>query len=221
MKSQDIGVLLQLVVSLKNREANDHYWLSSRALATMPNDWRDWIKDDEDNLSHQGVPSSSLNDQWRARYSVRSLALETGISKSQVSLSLNRCMEIGLIRKDRKTGLPRTNTQALYNFIVHGLRYVYPTRPSEITRGIATAFAAPVLDNRLFSAGEWPLVWPDARGNTKGQAIEPLFNSAPHAVRRDPDMYAMLALLDAIRIGQPRESQLAAKLLAGHLGITP
>ena len=45
----------------------------------------------------------------------------------------------------------------------------------EITRGIATAFAAPVLKDKLMSASELVLIWPDAKGSIKGQAVEPLF----------------------------------------------
>ena len=155
-----------------------------------------------------------------AHYSVRALAEETGISKSQVSLALQRCLEVGLARKDRKIGVPRANTKALFDFIVHGLRYVFPARPGEITRGIATAFAAPVLEGWLYSSGELVMVWPDATGDTKGQAVEPLFSSAPYAAHRDRELYAMLALVDAIRLGQPRESKLAAKLLADYLGVS-
>ena len=55
------------------------------------------------------------------------------------------------------------------------------------------------------TAGEFVPVWPDARGNTKGQAVEPLFKSVPEAVRKDPQLYALLALTDAIRFGQARE----------------
>jgi hypothetical protein len=69
------------------------------------------------------------------------------------------------------------------------------------------------------SAGEFSLVWPDARGNTKGQAIQPLFKSATFAVRQDPKMYALLALVDAIRVGHPREANLATEILSKELGV--
>ncbi len=164
-------------------------------------------------------PDLSLGSQQSllARYTVRVLEQETGISKTQISLALTRCIEIGLARRDRKLNIPRVNTRALADFIVYGLKYVFPARPAELTRGIATSFGAPVLRGKLLSAGEHPLVWPDARGNTTGQAVEPLFKTAPYAARKDPEMYALLALVDAIRLGQPRESQLAADLLRKHL----
>ncbi|MCH4562334.1 hypothetical protein MKP05_04200 [Halomonas sp. EGI 63088] len=216
MKSQDIGLLLKLV-ALRSREGpgpDSHAGKGSKAL---PDDWRDWALDDVDIDLHQDSLPGLEDDLLLARYSVRALAEATGISKSQVSLALQRCLEVGLVRKDRKTGVPRANARALFNFIVHGVRYVFPAKPGEITRGIATTFAAPVLEGQLYSSGELPMVWPDARGNSKGQAIEPLFKSVPYAVRRDPELYAMLALVDAIRLGHPRESKVAAERLAEYL----
>ena len=67
------------------------------------------------------------------------------------------------------------------------------------------------------SAGELNPVWPDAEGNTKGKAVEPLYKSVTYAIRRDPQLYILLALVDAVRIGQPRERGLATKLLNQYL----
>lgn len=216
MKGQDIGLLLKLV-ALRSREGHGSDKHAGKGSKALPDDWRDWALDDVDSNLHQGSWPGLDDDQLLARYSVRALAEETGISKSQVSLALQRCLEVGLIRKDRRTGLPRANTRALFNFIVHGVRYVFPAKPGEITRGIATTFAAPVLEGQLYSSGELLMVWPDARGNSKGQAIEPLFKSVPYAVRRDRELYAMLALVDAIRLGHPRESKVATERLTKYL----
>jgi len=216
MKSQDIGLLLKLV-ALRSREGHAPDSQAGKGSKALPDDWRDWALDDVDNGLHQENLPGLDDDQLLARYSVRALAEETGISKSQVSLALQRCLEVGLVRKDRRTGVPRANARALFNFIVHGVRYVFPAKPGETTRGIATTFAAPVLEGQLYSSGELLMVWPDARGNSKGQAIEPLLKSATYAVRRDRDLYAMLALVDAIRLGHPRESKLATERLAEYL----
>lgn len=155
-----------------------------------------------------------------AAYTVRNLEVETGIGKSQVSNSLRRCFAVGLAKKDRKSGVPRVNSKNLYEFIVYGAKYVFPAKPGQLVRGIGTAFAAPVLEDRLFSAGELLPVWPDARGNNKGLEISPLFKTVGHAVRRDPELYALLALVDAIRIGSPREANLAKDLLKKHMEVT-
>lgn len=184
IKSQDLGLLLKLV-SLQKQEPQE--FLISEA--------------------------SSGEYALAAVYTVRSLESETGIGKSQVSNSLRRCFDVGLAKKDRKSGVPRVNARRLYEFIVYGAKYVFPAKPGQLVRGIGTAFAAPVLEHRLFSAGELLPVWPDARGNIKGLEVSPLFKTVGHAVRRDPELYALLALVDAIRIGGSREANLAKDLL--------
>lgn len=211
MKGQDIGVLLKLVCLQRHESLG-------KAVATWPHDWKDWQTLEESPL---GSTAEELDPDVGiisfSHYTARSLEMQTGISKTQINRSLKHCMDIGLARNDRKLNVPRANTKALMEFIVYGLKYVFPARAGELTRGIATSFAAPVLANQLLSAGEHLLVWSYARGNTMGMKVEPLFKTAPDAARRDPEMYALLALVDAIRLGQPRESNLAAKNLQERL----
>ena len=54
-------------------------------------------------------------------------------------------------------------------------------------------------------------VWPDAVGDKKGVALEPLHPSVPKSLRENPDpvFYDILVLIDAIRTGRPRERNLA------------
>lgn len=215
MKGQDIGLLLKLISLQKQEQAQ----LQGGAGPAWASDWADW--DDNNELNHQPWgQDTKLHERQNylvARYTARALEQETGISKSQINLALHRCYDVGLAKQDRRSGVPRTNMAALFDFIVYGLKYVFPVKPGALTRGIATAFAAPVLKGRLRTAGEFVMVWPDARGNTKGQSLEPLFKSATFAIRRDPEMYALLALVDAIRVGQPREAKLAGEILGKRL----
>jgi hypothetical protein len=211
MKGQDIGILLKLVC-LQRHESH------GRAVSAWPHDWKDWQESEDDLLSSTPfnvVPESATTHLYS--YTTRALELQTGISKTQINLSLKHCIDIGLARPDRKIGVPRANTKALLEFIVYGLKYVFPARPGELTRGIATGFAAPVLDKSLIGSGEHVPVWPYARGKTMGTKIEPLFKSAADAARKDPEMYALLALVDTIRLGQPRERNLAIALLQERL----
>ncbi|PPC75476.1 hypothetical protein C4K68_20400 [Pokkaliibacter plantistimulans] len=213
MKSQDILLLLKLYSLLQQEEKLAKEW---------PDEWQDWsIEDDFKQpiaiLEHGR--KLDIHKYNESRYTARGLETETGVSKSQVSLSLNRCIDTGLMRLDRKSQLPRVNTKALYEFIVYGIRYVFPAKPAGITRGIATAFAAPALNTKLMSAGELVPVWPYPLGKTQGQAITPLHPSVPHAVQQDPLLYSLLALVDAIRIGQPREANLAAETLQKQLKV--
>ncbi len=222
MKSQYILLLFKLI-SIHGTKKPRH---ESDVIAKT-RIWRDWDNQESGPESNvmletdvwQGKDEELLKsehaeqDYFKRLFSVRSLAEETGISKSQISLSLNRCYEIGLAKIDRKSLLPKANTQALMEFIRYGIRYVFPVKAGEITRGIATSFAAPVLQGQLMTSGDLPPVWPDASGNTKGVAIEPLHRGVGIAIKHDPELYAMLALTDAIRMGQPRERKLATEKL--------
>ncbi len=197
MKSQDILLMLKLI----SIHGSSHNRLSSEIIVSN-NQWQDW---DEEELSQNYLEDPFLESQ----FSVRALAHETGISKSQVSLSLNRCYAVGLAKTDRKTLLPKPNSQALSEFIFYGLRYVFPAKLGEVTRGIATSIGAPVLQGKLMSSGELTPVWPNPKWNTKGMAVEPLHKNVDKAIINDPNLYAMLALTDAIRLGHPRERNMA------------
>src|SRR5690606_8269894 len=118
---------------------------------------------------------------YAADYSVRHLEALTGISKSELSAALNRSIRVGLAARDRQSVTPKVNRKALLGFLLHGIKYVFPAKPAELVRGIPTAFAAPVMEGKVMSAGDVINVWPDATGNAKGQAIAPLFKSAPAA----------------------------------------
>jgi hypothetical protein len=152
-------------------------------------------------------------------YSVRQLEAATGISKSELSAAMNRCFHAGLAVRDRQTGLPKVNRKALLGFLLQGIKYVFPVKPAEMVRGMPTAFAAPVMQGALMSAGETINVWPDATATHKGQAIAPLFKSVPLAARTDAKLYELLAVVDAIRIGSAREAQLAAQWLEKEFAV--
>ncbi len=211
MKSQDILLLLKLV-SLERQQMVPVPM--SPGARGIPDDWQGWM--DVSLVEPEG--RAIAGDE---AYSVRALEESTGISKSEVSGALRRCIQVGLAKAERGTGYPRANTRALLGFILHGIKYVFPAQPGALVRGIPTAHAAPVLAGRLLSAGEQASVWEDAQGSVLGQRIEPLYKSVSRAVRCDAQLYAMLALVDAIRLGQERESALAGKLLEQYLRVAP
>lgn len=208
MKSQDILLMLKLVSLERQQNAPVS---GDRAALGIPDDWRGWASNPRDESSAE--PAMKPDDL----YSVRALEESTGISKSEVSGALRRCIDVGLVKAERGSGNPRANTRVLHEFITHGLKLVFPAHPGPLVRGIPTAHAAPVLAGRLMSGGEHVHVWEDASGSVQGQRVAPLYRTVPRAVRRDPQLYAMLALVDAIRLGQERESALAGKLLEQYL----
>ena len=59
-------------------------------------------------------------------------------------------------------------------------------------------------------------IWPYRR-EVRGATLEPLHKAAPKAVRKDPALHELLALIDALRDGRVREKQLAEKELSVRL----
>ncbi|MDO8367577.1 MAG: hypothetical protein Q7T20_12320 [Saprospiraceae bacterium] len=138
---------------------------------------------------------------------MKDLAIELGISASEVSESINRSVFAGLLAQDKT----RLMQAALLEFLEHGLRYVYPQQPGALVRGLPTAHTAQPLSDLIHSDEAY--VWPYGEGKVRGQAIEPLHPNAPEACLKDPDFYALVALCDALRVGRTREKQLAVQEL--------
>ncbi len=193
MKGQDIIVLLKL----------ESLWRNNADKKSAPADKL---------ITNKAAQDSHL-------FSLRKLGEELGISKTEMSRSNHRNLESGLAKKDRESGLLKVNRKALLEFLVHGVKYVFPVKPAEVVRGLPTAYAAPVLAGKVMSAGELIPVWPDASSQQMGQAIQPLYDSAVSVAKTDAFIYDALALVDAIRIGAPREAELAKKLLKQHLQV--
>lgn len=172
------------------------------------------LQEQEDEEGPEVLPGRFRGDE---PYSVRSLEALLGISKTEINASIKRSISTGLAIKDRETGRPKPNRRNLYSFIVHGLRFVFPAKTGAMTRGIPTAFAAPMLKGQLVSAGEYICVWPSAEGRDMGQSVQPLFKSVPEAVQKDERLYEYLALVDAVRLGNQREAGLAGEKLSKRL----
>ncbi len=131
---------------------------------------------------------------------------------------------IGRLRASRLLHGPnlkdRPNISALEEFLVHGLKYAFPAEHGEVTRGIPTSYAAEPLRSEISMSGDLPPVWPWPEGDTKGVGFEPLYKSVPKAALRDPKLYQLLALVDAIRDGRARERKIAERELVHQLRAT-
>ncbi|MFM8433601.1 MAG: hypothetical protein ACKOA1_12455, partial [Bacteroidota bacterium] len=60
-------------------------------------------------------------------------------------------------------------------------------------------------------------VWSWAEGNLRGQSIQPLHPSVPAACMKDKELYELLSLTDALRIGKKREREIAFEELEKKL----
>lgn len=157
--------------------------------------------------SHDIVVLLKIATLGEVKWYVKDIAYELGISQSEVSESLNRSKISSLLSTDKKH-LMQNN---LLDFLVHGLRYVFPVEPGAIQRGMLTAHSAPPLNNYISS--EEAYVWPWGDGQARGQVVEPLHPGVPGACAKDKLLYELLALTDAIRIGRAREKQQAIEEL--------
>lgn len=135
------------------------------------------------------------------------LAESLSISQSEVSASLNRSKYSGLIDSSKRL----VNKLSLLDFIEYGVKYVFPQHPGQLVRGIPTAHSAEPLSSEIQSDEKF--VWPYYKGNTRGQAIIPLYSSVPEAIQRDKTLYELLALVDAVRVGKVREQKIAMEFL--------
>jgi hypothetical protein len=108
-------------------------------------------------------------------------------------------------------GAFRVFDDRLLNFLEHGVPYAFPAAPGKLARGVPTAHAAPPLSDHI--AAENAIVWPYAKGGARGESLVPLAPTAPEVAQRDAALYGVLALVDALRIGRPREQKLALRLL--------
>lgn len=156
----------------------------------------------EDQLKRGHLDASLSSDP----FALRSLEWSLGISKTEISASLQRSFGVGLAF--RSFDHPKVNRRSLIEFVLHGLKYAFPAKPGAPQRGIATGFAAPMLEGQLISAGSDIFVWPYAEGHQRGLSIKPLFKSVPEAALKDERLYEFLALIDAIRLGNQREANL-------------
>jgi DNA-binding Lrp family transcriptional regulator len=136
-----------------------------------------------------------------------------GMSASEVHAAVRRLIEARLLDPETK----KIRLTALRNFLVHGVPYAFPANPKEVTRGMPTAWAAPAMSEKISSGDQLPPVWPDPEGQVQGASVQPLYSSVPGAARRDPELYHLLALVDALRMGRARERAFAEKEIAERL----
>lgn len=140
-----------------------------------------------------------------------SLAVELGMSASEVNAGIKRSLASGLLRKKNQKVIPVK--QAIEEFLIHGLKYVFPVERGEPTRGIAAAYAADIFKNKILISDELPPVWPDPEGEVSGFSLKPLYKSVPYAVKQDPALYEYLSIADVLRSGRAREVKIARKMI--------
>ena len=159
------------------------------------------------------VVLAKLVSSGGTRPAIAPLASDLSLSPSQVHASLKRLGRARLA--DARSGRP--TLRAVEEFLIHAVKYVFPAERGETTRGVPTAWAAPPLNARIAGSGDPPPVWPEPEGAVRGVGFEPLHRAAPKAARKDPVLYELLALVDALRDGRARERRMAERELSVRL----
>mgnify|MGYP000940118706 CR=1 FL=1 len=163
--------------------------------------------------SHNGMKPQDcvillkIIDYGSSPWMAKELAQAAGLSPGEVSFSLERSRYAMLLNESKR----RVNTRAFLDFLVHGLRVVFPVHVGGIVRGIPTAWSASPLSRSFPDAN--PVVWPSDQGTLRGESIEPLYANSIASLIEQPSFHELLALVDALRIGRAREADLASKIL--------
>lgn len=138
-------------------------------------------------------------------WTIARLAHELFISKSEIHAAIKRLKASGLARDSINFNCCIPNIVAMKEFLVHGLKYSFPAKEGKEMRGLPTSHSAPPLAELIISNKKDVYVWPYEFGKIRGKSILPLYHSVPKAVESDDELYALLVLIDGIRIGRARE----------------
>ncbi len=157
-----------------------------------------------------------------------SLAEELCLSPSQINYALKRLLAAKLLapvlsKDDNNETKLVPVTQSCEEFLIHGLKFVFPPKFGSHTAGLPTAYAAPPL-NKIIVAGNDPIpIWPAIGEEAKkGIELKPLYHCVPKSIIKFPDQYfyEFLVLLDAIRSGRARERNIGAEKIKEMLTIS-
>jgi len=172
-------------------------------------------------LSTMTLPDSDKKD---GSLSQNKLAMLLCMSPSEINAGIKRLVLSGLLGPTLKNDshnkivfLPIK--EACLECLISAVKYFFPAQLGAYTRGIPTAYAAPLF-KKLIVLGTDPIpVWPHAEGDKRGFSLEPLYASVPSSLIKYPDplFYELLVLIDTIRIGKAREKNIAIKVLREKL----
>ena len=141
----------------------------------------------------------------------KQLSEATGISAGECHNAVRRLRLSRLLMADER----RPSRDALQQFLVQGMPYAFPPIVGAGTVGVLTAHSSPAFHGTVESPDHF--VWADADGSARGQSLVPLFPRAPMLPVRNPALYELLTILDALRVGTTRVRKVAAEMLDTRL----
>lgn len=141
------------------------------------------------------------------------LATAVGVSVGEAHNAVRRLHQARLLRPGKR----HVVAPALADFLVHGVPYAFPGELGSLVGGVPTAHSGPPLAS-VFRGD--PIVWPSVDATMRGESLAPLYPAAPRLAGRVPDLYELLTLVDALRVGRARERKRAAEILRERLGLS-
>ena len=140
------------------------------------------------------------------------IANDLQMSETEVSFAMERNKIAGLVSPDKT----KVNKLALREFLIYGIKYVFPPQPGHSARGVATAHSAPPIKEHIAEGNEH-YVWAYYKGTKRGNTIVPLYAKIPKIVENQLDLYDFLTIIDTLRIGKKREIEIAINELDKRL----
>lgn len=162
-------------------------------------------------LTKEKVPSGR-GGEWTWTELTKSI----GISVGEAHNGLQRAKGAGLVTETG--GEKRIVKRRLLEFLVHGVPVSFYAERGEVARGVPTAaFGPPLADKLLIDAADIPLVWQDSKGTRRGETLVPIYPTVVMAALADRELYELLVLVDALRVGRARERNMAKDILTKRL----
>lgn len=162
-----------------------------------------------------------LASESRALLSYASLAQDLRLSPSEVHSAVTRGVKAGLLKKPQPGShqkMAEPVRRSLGEFLIHGLKYVWPIERGAVTRGIPTCSSYQLVARDLNIATEQgTVVWAHPDGQVRGESIAPLYLKAVDVCQTDPSLYLWLAMIDSIRLRAGREAALACAWIEQQL----
>jgi hypothetical protein len=154
---------------------------------------------------------ASASSSWKQP----ELAKALHMSASEVNHGLKRLAACHLYNVRER----RVVRASLLEFLVSGLRYVFPAQLGLVGEGMPTSVGASILKEKVRLGEEDMLVWltADRANAVRGRVVAPLYKNVPFAAAEDPALHDYLALADALRVGRARERALAKDELTKRL----
>ena len=142
------------------------------------------------------------------------LAVSLGISKGAAHGSVKRLIDARLLGHSL-----RIMGRHVAEMLAFGVRYFLPSDLGPEAGGMATSFGVPPLLESFGPRDDAP-VWPSTLGDRRGPSVVPIYETVPFAASQDDELYRLLALVDAVRIGRARELGLAREAIAKRFGVS-